>query len=584
MRINLALTQSAQFYVPRSDTPLDTSISDLLASATSNRSDDSAYIIDEFRSQRETERLTYTVSIKAYITKRPVNFIEGNEYQDSIHALVALFEINNHLVVIRKSCAPFQDTIDRYFSKVPYSSFSKSIDPSARFQKLSLRNLTISDKAIRNKSFEAFDLNGVLSTHTAPWSIPYYLKVKDQNSTKSITTSSSRITEYSPRKKLDGIAIWANEQVSQFNSSTTSHEFLSSYAIPVELKDVLAITSPSAILIEAARLEQLLGDEEREIYLGTKNKLIRKLKKNGVRLLFSALEHVYEIENDMIQGVSSTKISRNKSSLTFNSYPFHKFLVNHEESHITLQRYIIENSLYSICFKDPAYMYYLGNCFKENAKSSGIKPILDILSPKKELLEATSEKGEIKPQSRSFSARSLFGIVEKLFKHEDYIFCDDLGIEWADHIVLSKNDPSISFIHSKHKANVSSSASNLHDVTGQAIKNLGNMFFSTEEFVNRKMPKFISPYTGSLLMRCRRGRKSKLPDFIDSLLARPQLHRKCILVCSFLSKNDVEENLKLLKSNPAQTKGHVVQLYWILSSFIHASKEMNVIPEIICKP
>jgi hypothetical protein len=30
----------------------------------------------------------------------------------------------------------------------------------------------------------------------------------------------------------------------------------------------------------------------------------------------------------------------------------------------------------------------------------------------------------------------MFGFVENICANEDYIFCDDLGDEWADHITL----------------------------------------------------------------------------------------------------------------------------------------------------
>jgi hypothetical protein len=583
--MELILTQSAQFYEPNSsDSLTDVGISDLLASACSNKPEDHDYIASEFRTVREVGNISYVVSFRIYITQRPVYFIKGNEYQDRIHALIVLLEINNHLVIIRKSCAPFQETLDKYFTRVPYSKFSASIESSARFQKISLRNLTVSDRAVRNKSFEAFDLNGVLSTHTAPWSIPYYLKIKDREATKTITTGSSRITEYSSRKELDEIAAWASDQIYQLNDSSSGHAFLSQYAIPIELSEVLKETDPSAILIEVPRLMQLLEDENKEIYWNSKKNVVRKYKSYGKKILFRALEKVYEIEEDIVLGIASTKIQRNKDSLTFNSYPFHKYLINHKESHITLQKFIIENSLYSICFRNPAYMYYLGSCFKENARSGGIESIMQILSSKKELLNVNSEKGKVTAASKKFSVRSLFGVVERLFGSADYLFCDDLGIEWADHIALSKTDPSISFIHSKHKGDTSTSASNLHDVTGQAIKNMGNMFFSAEELIEKKRDKFSSLYGESSISRRRKGRVSSLSSTVDEMLSRPQLHRKCILVCSFLSKKDLSKALKQLKENPSDVKGHVIQLYWILSSFIHASKEMSIVPEIICKP
>ena len=94
----------------------------------------------------------------------------------------------------------------------------------------------------------------------------------------------------------------------------------------------------------------------------------------------------------------------------------------------------------------------------------------------------------------------MFSFVEKKQKSEDdeYIFCDDLLDEWADHITFNDKKARISFIHSKH-GKKSTSASNLHDVVGQGIKNLGNMFFSQEQiwsvkFNNGSNGKFFKNY------------------------------------------------------------------------------------------
>ncbi|TOJ01974.1 hypothetical protein CGI47_24710, partial [Vibrio parahaemolyticus] len=88
----------------------------------------------------------------------------------------------------------------------------------------------------------------------------------------------------------------------------------------------------------------------------------------------------------------------------------------------------------------------------------------------------TSEKGTFVSDQTAFAEGSMFHFVENLHEGDDYVFCDDLGIEWADHITFNLNEGSIAFIHSKH-GDETTSASKLHDVVGQGIKNLGNMFF-----------------------------------------------------------------------------------------------------------
>ncbi len=68
---------------------------------------------------------------------------------------------------------------------------------------------------------------------------------------------------------------------------------------------------------------------------------------------------------------------------------------------------------------------------------------------------------------------------------------------------------------------------------------------------------------------------------IESLLKSHKLHRKCILSCSFISKSKIKIEFEKIKKGET-VRGHIVQLLWILSSFIHAAKEVSVIPIIYC--
>ncbi|HHV7073135.1 TPA: hypothetical protein ACUM1V_001048, partial [Haemophilus influenzae] len=80
------------------------------------------------------------------------------------------------------------------------------------------------------------------------------------------------------------------------------------------------------------------------------------------------------------------------------------------------------------------------------------------------------------------------------------------------------------------------------------------------------------------------GNLDKLEADLDKVLKQHSLHRKCIIACSFLSKKSLEGEFNKLVSNNKYVRGNIVQLIWILSSFIHAAKESGVIPIIYCRP
>lgn len=175
--------------------------------------------------------------------------------------------------------------------------------------------------------------------------------------------------------------------------------------------------------------------------------------------------------------------------------------------------------------------------------------------------------------------------LKKKHAGDDYIFCDDLGDEWADHITFNKVNSNICFIHSKH-GDPSTSASNLHDVVGQGIKNLGNMYFDVSMMLSKLDKTFKNNYKSAKgvqtkIPRIRKGDVGVFEEYLSNLLKDFKLNRSCVLCCSFLSLSDVKKQFNEIKEgNPV--RGHIIQLLWIISSFAHAVRDMNVRPIIYC--
>lgn len=440
---------------------------------------------------------------------------------------------------------------------------------------------------MRARSYEAADLKGLLSTHAAGRSIPYFLKIRQGSNLKTISANSGRVVEASERKRLDEIALWAKDQVHLIENPNTNKAFLDSFAKLVDLSEVLAVTEPSAILIESAMLYDRIIRENIPVSHKTRKKKSLSLNKGRLDRIFEILEKVYEVDEDLkvVDHENTSRLRKNEKSITLLSIPLQRIKLTENGKDVSLQKYIIKNGFFSICFKDPKYMYFMGRCFEDSSGISEIDSILDILIAKPEIAGVTSEKGEIQSTSTSFDADSMFGIAETIHAHDDYIFCDDLGNEWADHITLNSADSCICFIHSKH-GDVSRSASKLHDVVGQGIKNLGNMYFSKEQFTKKVDEKFSGNYSKdsvqSEISRTRKGDCAAIDDYVKHLLQDYKLHRKVILSCSFISKSAIEIEFNKIKSKQAVT-GNIIQLLWILSSFAHAAKDMNVIPIIYCQ-
>ncbi|AGK46439.1 hypothetical protein BTI_49 [Burkholderia thailandensis MSMB121] len=584
----LLITQNAQFYLPKAELT-DDSIGALLDAASQNIEKNSNFLINEFRQERIVPNtdFTYTYSARAFPSSRPVYFLT-EEFQDTIYAYIVIIEIGKYLSIFKKSCANISDKIDEHFNAIDHSLLTSTFDDEeVKFQKIALRNMTISERAMQARSYEAADLKGLLSTHAAGRSIPYFLKIRQGSNLKTISANSGRVVEASERKRLDEIALWAKGQVHLIENPNTNKAFLDSFAKLVDLSEVLAVTEPSAILIESAMLHDRIIRENIPASYKTRKKKLLSLNKGRLDRIFKILEKVYEVDKDLkVVGYENTsRLRKNEKSITLLTTPLQRIKLTENGKDVSLQKYIIKNGFFSICFDDPKYMYFMGRCFEDSSGISEIDSILDILIAKPEIANVTSEKGEIQSTSTAFDVDSMFGIAETIHAHDDYIFCDDLGNEWADHITLNSADSCICFIHSKH-GDVSRSASKLHDVVGQGIKNLGNMYFSKEQFTKKVDEKFSKNYSQdsvqSEISRTRKGDCSAIDDYVKHLLQDYKLHRKAILSCSFISKSAIEVEFNKIKAKQAVT-GNIIQLLWILSSFAHAAKDMNVIPIIYCR-
>ncbi len=582
----LRLTKNAQFY--RVSEPVDDKLLiNILNTASDNMNPDSVFVVDQFRQERNVDgqNLSYVYSARVFPSSRPVYFLD-DDFEDKIYAYILIVEIGDYLAVLKKSCANIFDLMDENFSLVGSKAFSSSFsDDDVEFQRLALRNMTVSDRAMRSRSYEAADLKGLLSTHSAGRSIPYYFKLRQGAKTRSIS-GTGRVVESSSRETIDNIAAWASEQISLIESPANTN-FLDAFANKVELNEVLAICSPNAILIESSSLfDRLKKDGVRVKYKAKKGKII-SVSNRVYKNLESSLEKVYEIDSDLniIDVDDGSRIRANKKSLTLYSKYLAKFRVPENGKLITLQKYIVKHGFYSVTFDDPKYMYFMGACFEDSSGISEVDNILEVLQSIEIMPAVKSEKGSFTVESENFTEESMFYTVEKLHAEDDYIFCDDLGDEWADHITFNKENSNICFIHSKH-GKPSTSASNLHDVVGQGIKNLGNMYFDANAMLSKLDKTFKKDYKSgkgiqTKIPRIRKGNIDDFEGYLSNLLKDYKLNRSCVLCCSFLSISDVTDEFNKIKDGKP-VRGNIVQLLWIISSFEHAAKDMNARPIIYC--
>lgn len=533
------------------------------------------------------QALAFNYRTTVFKTLKKVDFTDL-ELSDEIHGFITTVEIGDHLIILKKNCSNIERTIEKNLDSISHEELLKLASTSdTEIQKINLRNMTTSEKAIRGRQYEAVNLNGLISLHAAGRSIPHTMRVKQFGKIKSLTTTTARIAESTERQAIDEIAIWAKSIIEQLTGSGSISEFLSSFASPISLNEVLRTCFPVCILIESGALLETIQSQEIQIGIEMKNGKFKELTQKPIEAILELLSKCYEVENDeiLVPGGKSARIKKNKKTITFNYQPLKIIKVFDGITTATLQSYIIRNKLYSICFNNPKYMYFKGACFEDKSGVSEINSILSIFKEQPLLNGATTEKGKFITTQTSFDSNSTFNIIEQIHGADDYIFCDDLGDEWADHITVNLAEKTVNFIHSKH-GKETNGASAFHEVVGQGIKNIGNMTFTPEAFERKITNTFSKSYkaekTTTSISRIRKGSATNFKSDFTNLYQDQETKRRCILACSFSVKKSIEDEFKKIKENK-RTKGSTIQLLWIISSFIHATREANVIPVIYCR-
>lgn len=578
---DLRITLNGTFVRTREDVD-DGHINRIVDAARANEDSEQAALLEVHREQVGNAKISALV----FYSTRDAYFVPDGDLYDTIASYIIVVETGaRDLVVFKKSCGTLTPLLEADFDVVDYSELINSFDDSrTMIQKLSTREMSVSDKGIRARSYEAADLKGHMSPHAAGRSIPRFTQVRSKDEVRSISLTTGRINQLTDRVSVAKAADWAKATFELMAKTKVNKTFFSTFAQRVSLQDVLKHARPASILFERSSIEDHLTEEKVELWYIRKGQgKYQRLKPASLKRLLNSLDTAFEVDdNGKIVGTRGSKLQINKKTISPQTVALKRLKIKHGKDYITFQSWITDHGHFIVSFDKPEYIYLKKSCFQDRAGRSEVDSILKCLHPAKGFASATSEKGEPQNADTKFSINSLFYRVEQIHAADDYIFCDDFGNEWADHLTINLKSACVSFIHSKHAKSASNSASALHEVVGQAVKNLGNMHFNLDTF-SRKATKFKGRYKGTLIERTRRGDLKNLNSDIKQLLADHRLHRKCIVACSTLSKKLVETEFAKMKSG-ARVRGNVTQLFWILSSFIHAAQGSSSVPIVYCRP
>jgi len=300
-------------------------------------------------------------------------------------------------------------------------------------------------------------------------------------------------------------------------------------------------------------------------------------------------------QQDLVAGVLSYELSSSRFRLS--GRDLNSTLTateNGKGDGVGLAKYLNQDDeSFAVAFNPPD-VFYTSQAFYRIDYTHAEARLSEMLRPRADLGNTTSEKGSSGMQKTGWDSGSIFHIIDSLaasglmrseFPDAEFVYCDDMGTEIADFVCANFDVHRIAFIHAKHGANHHVSASALHEAISQAIKNLSVLSSASAKPHHINRWNRDSRWPGTNIKRWRKGPGS-LPEretlwnkIRTEILDHPAGQKEVWLVLGrTLDKDALLEQLTNVNQRNAVT-GQVVHL---LSSLLAQCTQLAVRLKVFC--
>lgn len=528
-------------------------------------------------------------SLLVHSTNHKPSFLPNSQLEESVYGFTLLVEAQVAgawiIGIFKKGAAGVDEALESILKSPKRGAFARAFSKGATFQRLSLKRMTASKHELQASSYEAFDLKTALPTFGITRSVPRSLRIRhDTHGSISITPGTFRLQRSGGRCGIDEIAelvILVGEEIARSNPN----EFLDVLPQEVDFSQKPKSLRPTGVLIE---LGPLLEATDIEVWRTNKNGVEHKIRP---QLLLKVLGGVLEATKNgpdwNLRNDDGDVVGTLKETAT--GYGLRQILspslvvksTSHDGETKRASTWLNRNDALRIVFSRSDYFYTGGQLYHRTGFSADIAIVANAITDCPELNAATSEKGKPGATATKFSAKSIFRITEdSLLNDCEYLWCSDLGDEWADYIGLDANR--VIFAHCKHGEKTKLGATGYQEVLGQAMKNLGNVKSTPEEFGKKiKAAANTRTWGNTNIQRLRTPNKTWAAFEADLIqrIETPNFRREVHLVVTMLSKAEFDAEAAKPRKKPSFT-----QLIWLLASFINSCRELGAHPQIYCKP
>ena len=601
---DLATAKTASFFVVKKRLS-DNAIEALFVRLRANYNVSAHNIFKHTREVQGTARW----SAICFTYEAPPSFLApATDVRETLCGYLLLVEYQGHAAVFSSRIGLPASFKTRFFSPVPVERVEGAIAKGdAIFQRMRMRNMSVSQFAMRNKTLEAPNLATVVGPSGSRRYAPQTYTVTMNGRLSTATPSTGRIATRSERVGIDELIDFAEDVVDAVRADPVDvSAFIRSFARPVSLADALASSEPITMAIDTSALVDAVTGAEATIRLMRAGDNPVEITSAELNALIAQLDLPLEIgggarvRKARVPGtdVEAASIALNKSRISLRSLQLLpaadveveslNMPIGQDPERRTLQRYLDDTNALIVLFDDFQLAYIDGQVFRDEGMQGGGAAFLRYLHPNAALAAVTSEKGNFAVAQVSFEATSTFGaIVDHVAAADTILICDDLGDEWADFIGLREDGgvTHVSFYHAKH-GDLSLGASPFHVAVSQAIKNLANMSFPEDRVAQKVLgwgDTYNAPGHATQIPRTIRSNAPDLLEAVTRARTAPEALRRATIVTSSLSKQAVEEAFADIQ-NGQRPSPSFVQLYWLLQSFFSACTEVGAVGSIVCRP
>lgn len=514
----------------------------------------------------------------------PANVFQDHTLTEKRIGYLVIIEIGHYIIIIKKNVSGISKWLNSLACIGGFELTSALADSNTILSQAKLTNMSMNPDALRNRSYEGNDLFNSMPLYGLNRNILKAARFRAAGNITSVNLGTARVNQFE-KKNIHDLCEWASDVIDKIDHpNNLNGTIFDSFAQSVSWKSKKDNIMPKSLLIDVhsfTNLRQIFGlrliyKQDNGIDLTRHfDWIVNQL--NNCFSLSNTSENIYVCDNthNTLEVItSSTGIYlRAKGILT------DLFVIDNTNTKRGIISFINSHRCFVVGFQQPEYIYYGHQLHEDKKLLNNLGAILSVLQPINGMDGVTSEKGNVYCAGQDFEKNSVFYVVEEYFKKNNAsnIICDDLGNEWADHLVTCGD--TLYFVHSKAKGHGTSlSASNFQDVIAQALKNIGNM---NSDKIDNKRNSFLGYYSTTTKSKCRLGTVDGFISEYKRINQSPNGRQEVCIAVDFVSKQKLTQIFK--DKNYIRSQNNVVQLIWLLYSFISSCKDAGMGCKIFCK-